>query len=109
MQPTSDERIEIASSLRHTRGIREFVDALGINLDSDWYWTDVSMRVADLIDPTCHAIERGHADEFHVCRSCGHETIVERCAGGWAEPPRYCSHCGSRLVGDDGGNGHQAR
>lgn len=48
---TSDERIEIAERLRKTHGIMAFVDALGIDLDSDWCWTDVSKRVADLIDP----------------------------------------------------------
>ena len=32
----SDERIEIAKRLRKTRGIMAFVDALGIDVDSDW-------------------------------------------------------------------------
>ena len=49
----SDERREVAARLRKTHGIMAFVDALGIDVDSDWCWTDVSRRVADLIDPTC--------------------------------------------------------
>ena len=51
---TSDERIEIAEKLRKTHGIMAFVEALGIDLDGDWCWTDLSKRVADLIDPVCH-------------------------------------------------------
>lgn len=65
-------------------------------------------RLADLIDPTCNFEESPDNDEFairvvsgYICHSCGHETIVERTAGGWAEPPHYCSNCGARLVSDD--------
>lgn len=65
MTPTSDERIEIAKRLRKTRGIMAFVDALGIDLDSEWCWTDVSRRVADLIDPTCTAeLKRVVVDDY---------------------------------------------
>ena len=97
MATTSDERIEIAKRLRKTRGIMAFVEALGIDPDGDWCWTDVSRRVADLIDPTCHAIEKGHPDEHHVCYGCS------VCSFGWYEdvydePYRYCPHCGARLV-----------
>ena len=49
--PTSEERREVAARLRKTRGIMAFVDALGIDEDIDWCWTDVSRRLADLIDP----------------------------------------------------------
>lgn len=54
MAPTSEERREVAARLRKTHGIMAFVEVLGIDFDSDWHWTDVSRRVADLIDPTCH-------------------------------------------------------
>lgn len=50
---TSDERVKIAERMRKAHGIMAFVEALGIDVDSDWCWTDVSRRVADLIDPTC--------------------------------------------------------
>ncbi len=97
---TSDERIEIAARLRKTRGIMAFVDALGIDLDSDWTWEDVSKRVAGLIDPTCHVIEKGHPDESHVCYGCN------TCDFGWHEdvhdePYAYCPNCGARLVERD--------
>lgn len=44
---TSDERIEIAARLRKTRGIMAFVEALGIDPDSDWRWMYASRSVAD--------------------------------------------------------------
>lgn len=53
-------------------------------------------RLADLIDPTSHAIGKGHPDKFHVCYGCS------VCGFGWYEsvndePYRYCPHCGARL------------
>ena len=57
---TSDERIEIAARLRKAHGIMAFVEALGIDLDSDWCWTDVSKRVADLIEKS---IKEGKASK----------------------------------------------
>ena len=56
--------------------------------------------LADLIDPTCHAIEKGHPDEHHVCYGCN------VCSFGWYEsvndePYRYCPHCGARVVDHD--------
>jgi hypothetical protein len=76
---STDERRDVATRLRKTRGIMAFVDALGIDHDSDWCWTDVSRRVADLIDPTC----KNKADELNrmapmemrtdnlICSACG--------------------------------------
>lgn len=61
--------------------------------------------LADLIDPTCGFLEDPDNDEFairvvsgYACRNCGHEAIVERTGGGWAEPPNYCPNCGARWV-----------
>ncbi len=93
------ERREVAARLRKTRGIMAFVDALGIDIDSDWAWEDVSRRVADLIDPTCHVREYGHHDELRVV-GCS------VCRFGWLEdvhgiPNRFCPYCGARVV--DGG------
>lgn len=100
---TSDERIEIAARLRKAHGIMAFVEALGIDLDSDWAWTDVSKRVANLIDPTCHLVgttsEEGLYDGLTIFRhelSCGHT-----CETVWLEPPAYCDECGARVVDDD--------
>lgn len=100
---TRDERIEIAARLRKAHGIMKFVEALGIDLDSDWAWTDVSRRVADLMDPTCHLVgttsEEGLYDGLTIFRhelSCGHT-----CETVWLEPPAYCDVCGARVVNDD--------
>lgn len=103
MEPTSDERREVAKRLRKTHGIMAFVEELGIDFDSDWCWTDVSRRVADLIDPTCkvssvetYCDELGQLDgwEFHL--ACGHS--VKR---PYYEAPAYCPECGARVVSDD--------
>lgn len=100
---TSDERREVAERLRKTRGIMAFVDALGIDFDSDWCWKDVSRRVADLIDPTCHVVGTtsmewgdGNTVYYHEL-SCGHT-----CKTSEPEPPAFCDECGCRVVSDDG-------
>lgn len=95
----SDERREVAARLRKAREIMAFVDALGIDPDGDWCWTDVSRRVADLIDPTCHLVgttlqtwtDGTHA--FYHELSCGHT-----CETVWAKPPAFCNECGARVV-----------
>lgn len=96
----SDERIEIAKRLRKTRGIMAFVDALGIDLDSDWCWTDVSKRVSDLIDPTCEVkLKRMVVDDYRrstrfipTCSVCGSPL------DGGIGIPRFCPGCGARRV-----------
>ena len=98
---TSDERVEIAARLRKARGIMAFVEALGIDLDSDWAWTDVSKRVADLIDPTCHVVtsgERRGRPIGSVCSVC-HAPLYPSTT--WAHGMRYCTQCGSRVTDDD--------
>ena len=97
--PTSDERREVARKLRKTQGIKAFVESLGIDLNGDWYWTDVSRRVADLIDPTCHVIGTTSQDwsdgstVYTHYLSCGH-----MCRTDWTEPPAFCDECGARVV-----------
>lgn len=94
MSMTSDERIEIAARLRKTHGIMAFVDALGIDEDSDWCWTDVSRRVADLIDPTCH-LWPSHDGGFGCDRCFTWFPDMKK-------KPGYCPACGARVVTDDG-------
>ena len=99
---TSDERTEIAEKLRKAHGIMAFVEALGIDLDSDWAWTDVSKRVADLIDPTCEmepmpACVPHHRFSRWRCRKCGLVSFTPFNATG----PRYCPYCGHRWVTRD--------
>lgn len=98
----SDERREVAARLRKTQGIKAFVESLGgIDLNGDWYWTDVSRRVADLIDPTCYVIGTTSQDwsdgstVYTHDLSCGHT-----CRTDWLEHPAYCDECGARVVDD---------
>ena len=98
----SEESREVAARLRKTQGIKAFVESLGIDLNGDWYWTDVSRRVADLIDPTCHVIGTTSQDwsdgstVYTHDLSCGH-----MCRTDWTEPPAFCDECGARVVNDD--------
>lgn len=91
---SSDERIEIAARLRKTHGIMAFVDALGIDPDGDWCWTDVSRRVADLIDPTCHVVPFDEESmRLPHCSKCGQPILKP-----W---PNFCRNCGARVTGGD--------
>lgn len=101
MTSAGDERREVAARLRKTRGIMAFVEALGIDLDSDWCWTDVSRRVSDIIDPTCQMNSIPESG-YRVCSRCG--AFVRRDAATdctEAIPVRFCPNCGARVV--DGG------
>lgn len=114
---TSDERREVAERLRGEEIARNSEEAyvvllscIGIRpqLPAVRTYKDAMARLADLIDPTCNFVESPDNDDFsirvvfgYICHDCGHETIVESTAGGWAEPPHYCSNCGARLVSDD--------
>ena len=93
MTMTSDERVEIAERLLKAHGIMAFVEALGIDLDSDWAWTDVSKRVADLIDPTCHKVIPSEIEGYVFCSKCGAEI-------GEYGVPNYCHNCGARVVSE---------
>lgn len=94
---SSDERVEIAARLRKAHGIMAFVDALGIDLDSDWAWTDVSKRVAELIDPTCEMTDaswdNGECTWGCICSACG--AHIEHEKGRFLD---YCPNCGARVV-----------
>lgn len=93
---SNEERREVAARLRETRGIMAFVDALGIDVDSDWCWADVSRRVADLIDPTCHMVDTDHEYEDSIrCDVC--QMTFNR---PW-EPFKFCPNCGARVVSSD--------
>jgi hypothetical protein len=103
MAPTSDERREVAERVRKTHGIMAFVDALGIDVDSDWCWTDVSRRVAGLIDPTCGIEPMPSYVPSHLfyrwrCDACGAVCFVPL----YVMRPSYCPNCGARLVTRDG-------
>ena len=90
MTPTSEERREIAKRLRKTRGIMAFVEALGIDFDSDWCWKDAMARMADLIDPTCHFLPS--PDGGFGCDRCYTWFTSMK------EKPRFCPECGAMVV-----------
>lgn len=92
-----NERREVAEELRKTRGIMAFVEALGIDPDGDWCWADVSRRVADLIDPTCHNQNPRASDGCFCCSEClflYEPTDWSACRNGFL----YCPRCGARVV-----------
>ena len=109
MKPTSDERREVAERLIKTRGIMAFVDALGIDIDSDWSWADVSKRVAELIDPTCRDMGGSVPGVSALeCSRCGALLNVGdggglRVAGHYYDDTpnasiSYCPYCGARII-----------
>lgn len=56
-------------------------------------------RLADLIDPTCHAVHSDTAaDDELVCSECGALVGVEREDGNLLFCSRYCECCGARVV-----------
>ena len=111
MTPTSDERREVAATLRDAkrkcdgRGYPWMTDdlILAIGYEHD-YEADNGIfdRLADLIDPTCRLVNTtfksfsdGSAAFYHEL-SCGHT-----CETVWAKPPSYCPECGARVVDED--------
>lgn len=111
--PTSDERREVADSLRARaagvgfayrdvyalnngwvyRTLREIVEAIGCVENphpAEWM-----ARLADLIDPTCHKVIPSEIEGYVFCSKCGAEI-------GEYGVPNYCHNCGARVVRDDG-------
>ena len=103
MAPTSDERREVAESIRHyaeesCASAYEFIRG---------YWPN---DLADLIDPTCHIVcvddtyntpETGRVDEWHYkCGKCGIElddNDTDAMDSG-VKPFDYCPNCGARVM-----------
>ena len=70
----------------------------------DWNVTshDAAMRLADLIEPEPERTCRMGApiDGEYRCSECGHlNRETYRPDKGWFKP-RYCAHCGARVVGN---------
>ena len=129
MQPTSDERREVAERLREQLrcmreddSYREDVDILrcgntayrNIAGSVEPYgnfgkgnYVHIVERLADLIDPTCHVIPGKAVAELKdgtrltgVLLSCGHAVFGVSAK----DMPRFCCECGARItneVGDD--------
>lgn len=105
MAPTSDERREVARAMREvTDGEYDamFIDEILCGILGDRCCRDgefqissklILLRLADLIDPTCH-LWPSHDGGF----GC------DRCFTGFPEmkaKTSYCPACGARVVTDD--------
>lgn len=104
--PTNDERREVAARLRECIGLHEFAEIFGFswNDETDWYWRDVTAKVADYVEPeperTCRMTKKG--PEFVMagwweCSECG--PVYPPCndeIAVWAL--QKCPHCGARVV-----------
>jgi rRNA maturation endonuclease Nob1 len=108
---TSDERREIARRLRAAAKTKSgSADYLWQRLEiavNCWRFgavvnesyvfdNDVLLRLADLIDPTCHMVDTDHEYEDSIrCDAC--QMTFNR---PW-EPFKFCPQCGHRVVIDD--------
>lgn len=103
-----DERREVAARLREAwpeaGGIGEVWEVLdpilGTHDGPDVYraWEQTFNRIADLIDPTCHAVHSATSmDDELVCSECGAILGVE-VDGMQAFMNRFCPCCGARVV-----------
>ena len=119
---TSDERREVADKFRRDAAIGDKLKAKGLDMivnltDAPSYlqdiamfigvrggtvkWTGFERHLADLIDPTCHAVhsETAMEDEL-VCSECGSSLgIVLR--DGRTLLPHFCACCGARTTRGD--------
>lgn len=124
---SSDERREVAERLRNEGRALTAID-MGVELASltlddaigiehNATWEECFDRLADLIEPqerTCRILQ-AYGDESEeldhrmeeiagtpedtvacICQSCGHEFRYDRMVR-----PRFCPHCGCRVVSHD--------
>lgn len=105
MTPTSDERREVAATMRviSSEGVKHLT--LGEVLNSILTGgaprptTEMAIlaRLADLIDPTCRDFggEEGTNGEGYdfACSACGYVCDLAE--------PEFCPNCGARVVSDD--------
>ena len=109
MQPTSDERREVAARLRKCGAELSIIGAdcetalhvidkvVGCReVDS---WERFLGRLADLIDSTCHMTDsrwdNGECTWGCICSACGARIEHE-----YASDIDYCPNCGARVVSE---------
>lgn len=106
MQPTSNERREVANKLRklninsHIKGDRQFVNELDdvVNVyDGTYTYYGLLNVLADLIDPTCENYATKQADEF-LCSECGEHVDIAYMENTDDYHAKYCPHCGARVI-----------
>ena len=103
----SDERREVAERLRAEMGFcdeKAVFNAVFGRMPIEMYISErkrLILRIADLIDPTCHAVhsETAMEDEL-VCSECGNYLgVVLR--DGRTLLPHFCACCGARTTRGD--------
>ena len=93
MAITNEERSEVAAMLREDIGLRTFAEIFGFSWtdESDWYWRDVTAKVADYVEPepewVCRIIEE--EPMVFICSECGGEIEDWYLA---------CPYCGCKVV-----------
>ena len=115
MAITNEERREVAAMLREDIGLRTFAEIFGFSWtdESDWYWRDVTAKVADYVEPeperTCRVelIDTGneasyeHYEYIAHCHSCHHEfgyVLYNEDGDTWQdELPNFCPNCGCKV------------
>lgn len=110
MSPTSEERREVAERLRKTKAecderdypwmVEDLLQAIGFERYEDGE-DGIFDRLADLIYPTCSMACRGSFTAHHdftrwECSECGVYAFVPE----KVFAPRFCPHCGARVVSE---------
>ena len=101
-------REEVAKKLREVSTARTtdevyvaILHCIGITHD----YANLLNRLADLIDPTCTADIKREDDGIdaqpYYTSSCGNCGALWDTITGAALLPKYCTHCGARVVRDD--------
>lgn len=101
-------REEVAKKLREVSTARTtdevyvaILHCIGITHD----YANLLNRLADLIDPTCTADIKREDDDIdaqpYYTSSCGNCGALWDTITGAALLPKYCPHCGARVVRDD--------
>ena len=107
MEPTSEERREVAARLRELAegkspmaecSVDDLYIALGLPRSCAGIEYAVIGYLADIIYPTCHAEQDYDCDEpvqgrWWRCGACGERFTYDR-----GLSPRFCPECGARLV-----------
>ena len=102
--PTSDERREVASTLRQMANAHDATEASrvahALGIEYKVYGTVVAFdsadirNLADLIDPTCTA-PLGEHEHGWLTRECSECSYTIKTGN------KYCPNCGARVVSDD--------
>jgi hypothetical protein len=98
-------REEVAKKLRENSTVHTtdeayvvLLNCMGITYD----YSDLFNRLADLIDPTCTADIKREDDGIdaqpYYTSSCGNCGALWDTITGAALLPKYCPHCGARVV-----------